>query len=87
MNALMREFEQDLSARLEMLFRRCPALCGFTVQADGPMPSHVTCSPVQNQEQAEALYGEVAEMLLELADECPEEAELLHGRTFARTVH
>ena len=57
------------------------------MQADGAMPSHVTCNSVQSQEQAEALFGEVAEMLLEFVDECPEGAEFLQGRTFARTVH
>lgn len=87
MNALMREFEQDLSVRLEMLFRRCPALCGFTVQSDGPLPSLLTCSPALTEEAAEAMLGEVAQMLLELAEECPEGARLLQGRTFARVLH
>ena len=84
---LRRRFEEDLSARLEVLFRRCPALCGFTVQSDDPMPSLLTCSPAQSEEAAEAMLGEVAQMLLELVDECPEGAELLQGRTFARALH
>jgi hypothetical protein len=95
MNALLqgigdpqrRRFEEDLSARLEVLFRRCPALCGFTVQDEAPMPAHLTCHPAQNTEQAEEMLGEVAQMLLELVEERPEGVLLLHGRTFARTVH
>ena len=95
MNALLqgigdpqrRRFEEDLSARLAVLFRRCPALYGFTVQDAAPMPAHLTCYPAPDAEQAETLLGEVAQMLLELVDERPEGAELLHGRTFARTVH
>jgi hypothetical protein len=82
-----RRFEEDLSARLEVLFRRCPALCGFTVQLEQAVPANVTCSSAQNEEQAEELLGEVAQLLLDLVDECPEGAELLHGRTFARVVH
>lgn len=94
MNALLqvqdrqrRRFEEDLSARLEVLFRRCPALCGFTVQEDVVAPSYLTCHPAQDQEGAEALLGEVTQMLNDLAEERPEGAQLLHGRTFARVVH
>jgi hypothetical protein len=83
----LRRFEEDLAARLEVLFRRCPDLCGFTVQEDVVAPGYLTCHPAQDQEGAEALLAEVTQMLSELAEECPEGAELLHGRTFARAVH
>ena len=84
---LRRRFEQDLSARLELLFRRCPALYGFSVQEQSPLPANLTCYAPPDEDQAEALLGEVARMLLELVEERPEGAELLHGRTFARTIH
>lgn len=94
MNALLqvqerqrRRFEEDLAARLDVLFRRCPALCGFTVQEDVVAPQYVTCHPAQDQEGAEALLSEVTQMLSDLAEDRPEGAELLHGRTFARTIH
>jgi len=94
MNALLqvqegqrRRFEEDLAARLEVLFRRCPALCGFTVQEDEAAPGYLTCHPAQDQEGAEELLGEVTRMLSDLAEERPEGAPLLLGRTFARTVH
>jgi len=82
-----RRFEEDLSARLGSLFESCPALCGFTVQEDAVAPGFLTCHPAQDQEGAEALLGEVTQMLEELAEERPEGAELLRGRTFARAVH
>jgi hypothetical protein len=82
-----RRFEEDLAARLEVLFRRCPDLCGFTVQEDDVAPGYLTCHPAQDQEGAEALLGEVTQMLSDLAEERPDAAQLLHGRTFARVVH
>ena len=77
--------EADLAARVDVLFRRCPTLCGFLMQ-EGDLLD-LTCHPLPNREQAEAVLGEVSQMLQELLDEQPEAAELLRGRTFARTVH
>lgn len=79
--------EADLAARVAALFGRYPALCGFSVQEDELVLSDLTCHPVPDRERAEAVLGEVAQVLLELVDEQPEAAELLRGRTFARTVH
>ena len=94
MNALLQvherqrqRFEEDLAARLEVLFGRCPALCGFTVQEEIVAPAYLTCHPAQDQDGAEALLEEVTRMLVELSEERPEGAQLLHGRTFARVVH
>lgn len=95
MNALLQpiqdpqrlRFEADLAARVETLFGRCPALCGFSVQEGDLALSDLTCHPVPDRERAEAVLGEVSQMLYELVDEQPEAAELLCGRTFARTVH
>ena len=52
---------------------------------DGPLPWHLACHPAREGEQA--ALGEIARTLLELIDERPEAAELLRGRTFARTLH
>ena len=82
-----RRFEADLAARVAALFERCPVLCGFTLHPLGPLPAQVSCHPAQYDEQMKKILGEVSEMLLELVDEQPEAAELLHGRTFARTLH
>jgi hypothetical protein len=95
MNALLqqirdrarRRFEQELSGRLEALFRECPTLCGFTVQQAAAVPERLTCHPTPTHEQAELVLGEITQMLRDLLEERPEGAQLLHGRTFARTLH
>jgi hypothetical protein len=76
---------QEIDERLEALFQRCPELHGFAVRLDRPLPWHLTCHPAHHGEQA--ALDEIAQMLIELIDERPEAAELLRGRTFARTVH
>jgi hypothetical protein len=76
---------EEIRERLEDLFQRCPQLHGFAVRLDRPLPWHLTCDPAQRGDQA--ALGEVAQALFELIDERPEAAELLRGRTFARTVH
>jgi hypothetical protein len=78
---------QEIDERLETLFRRCPQLHGFAVRPDRPLPWELTCQPAQHGEQAEAVLREIAQMLIDLVDERPEAAELLRGRTFARTLH
>jgi len=75
-----------LQDRVEELFRRCPVLCGFAV--DGELfVSELACYPALDGEQTETLRAEIALELSALLDEEPEAAELLPGRTFARTVH
>jgi hypothetical protein len=76
---------QEISERLESLFRRCPQLHGFAVRPDRPLPWHLACHPGEEGEQA--VLDEIAQMLIELLDERPEAAALLRGRTFARAVH
>jgi hypothetical protein len=87
MNAQQTRFEAELAARVTELFRRCPALHGFILDEESPLPAHVICFPAVDDEQVERILGEVSGMLYEVVDEEPELAELLHGRTFARTLH
>ncbi|MEO8719251.1 MAG: hypothetical protein ABI423_13630 [Burkholderiales bacterium] len=106
MNALQHstEFirlESDLAARLGSLFRRCPALHGFSVQPAAGLTHDRVVLGLQedlyladlvwhqplNGEQAASLVGEISEALLELVDECPEAIALLRGRTFASVLH
>jgi hypothetical protein len=84
-NGGMEAIAQEIRERLEELFRRCPQLHGFAVRTDRPLPWHLACHPAQVGEQA--ALGEIAQTLIELIDERPEAAELLRGRTFARTMH
>lgn len=106
MNALQHstEFtrlESDLAVRMETLFRRCPALHGFSVQPEAGVTNERVVLGLQddlyladvvwhqplNGEQAASLVGEISQALLELMDERPEATELLRGRTFASVLH
>jgi hypothetical protein len=80
-------FEADLADRLEVLFRDCPALCGFTIEADLSLPSNITCHLMETCGETEKIVGRVAGMLLEMVEEEPQAVELLRGRTFARVLH
>jgi hypothetical protein len=79
-------FEADLAARLDVLFRHCPALYGFTIDEHSVLPSNVTLH-VMDVGNAQAILGEVAELLVEVLEEEPEAIALLQGRTFARHLH
>ena len=79
--------DADLEARVEALFGRCPALCGFSVQVGEPFLVDLTCYPTPDGERAQVILGEVSQMLSEIEAERPEAAELLRGRTFARSLH
>jgi hypothetical protein len=106
MNALLHstEFnrlESDLAARLDTLFRRCPALHGFSVQPGSSVSRDRVVLDLQddlyladvishlplNGEQAATLVDEISQALFELVDERPEATALLRGRTFARILH
>jgi hypothetical protein len=90
----------DVAARIEELFKRLPALRGFSVQpgarltrdrSAGHLVSDLYLSdlvffPAQPEEQAAAQRDEISAELLELVDEEPEAAPMLRGRTFARSL-
>ena len=82
MSALLREV-QDL---VNMVFQRYPTLCGFSVREDMSF-SNLACYPAIAGDAAELLCEELSAALAELLDERPEIAELLRGRTLARTFH
>jgi hypothetical protein len=80
-------FEADLADRLAVLFRDCPALCGFTVEGDLTEPDNITCHLLDSYGEAEKIVGKVAGLVLEMVEEEPQAVELLRGRTFARVLH
>jgi hypothetical protein len=82
MNALLRE----VNDRVSTLFQRYPALCGFLVKEDLSF-SNVACHPALASDEAQILCEEISAALYELLEERPEAAELLRGRTLARTFH
>lgn len=93
--------EEDLAARVEIIFERCPALHGFTVQDCAALPeelrslalerelvvSDIGVYPCLNAEQCEHIYNEIAVALLDFMFERPSAKEVLRGRTFVRVLH
>ena len=93
--------ESDLASRMEMLFRRCPELHGFSVQQGPSVGRERVAQDLQpdlfladvvwhqplNGDQAATLVEEISQELLELVDERPEATALLRGRTFARVLN
>jgi hypothetical protein len=82
MNPLLQEVQEVVNT----LFQRYPTLCGFAVKDDLSF-SNVACHPALAGAEAEILCEEISVALNELLEERPEAAELLRGRTLARTFH
>jgi hypothetical protein len=82
MNPLLQEVQDAVNT----LFQRYPTLCGFSVRDDLSF-SNVACHPALASSDAEILCEEISATLHELLEEQPEAAELLRGRTVARTFH
>jgi hypothetical protein len=82
MNALHDEIQEVM----QTLFQRNPALCGFAVQEDLSF-SDIACHPALHGDEARELIDDISGALREIAEEDPEAAELLRGRTLARSFH
>ena len=101
LNTDLPAIEEDLAARLESIFDRCPQLHGFTVQDSSALPEELRCLalerelvvtdigvfPFINAEQCEVIYNEIAVALLDFLYERPSAKDALRGRTFVRTLH
>jgi len=101
LNPEMAPIEDDLAARLGVIFERCPQLHGFTVQDSSALPEElrslalekelvvtdIGVYPFINAEQCEAIYNEIAVALLDFMFERPSAKDVLRGRTFVRTLH
>lgn len=80
--------DRRIGERIDALFRRWPALCGFTVQrSSGLFIGDVTLDAPGNWTPSGALMDDIADALSELSEECPDADELLRKRTFARAFH
>ena len=77
---------QEVNDMMSTLFQRYPALCGFSVKEDLSF-SNVACHPALVGDEAQILCEEISAALNELVEERPEAAELLRGRTLARSFH
>ena len=77
-----------LAAVVDSLFRRWPALVGFSVQEAHERElvlTDVATSPWLAHTQD--LCGEIAVAMLDLIDDEPATRDLVLGRTFTRTLH
>jgi hypothetical protein len=80
--------DRRLEERIGALFRRWPALCGFTVERSGGLfIGDVTLDAPGNWAPSGALMDDIAAALSELTEECPDADEFLRERTFARAFH
>lgn len=78
-----------LAEVVESLFHRWPSLVGFSVQ-EAPLERELVLSDIVTSPwpaESLELCGAIAVALRRLIDDEPEARELLHGRTFARTLH
>jgi hypothetical protein len=101
LNADLLPIEEDLAARVDTIFDRCPALYGFTVQDCSALPEElrslalerelvvtdIGVYPYLNADQCEQIYNEIAVALLDFMFERPSAKDVLRGRTFVRTLH
>jgi hypothetical protein len=91
----------DVHARIEALFARCPALCGFCVQDRSTLPEQITENQIPDAdlyvteigiypkigtEQYADIFDEITITLSSLVTEQPNAYDVLRGRTFARRI-
>jgi hypothetical protein len=79
----MRAIETTVSE----IFAAWPELYGFSVGRIDDVLSLEDVAADPWAGRSDELPGQIATALLELINEHPETAELLRGRTFARTLH
>ena len=68
------------------LFQRLPMLCGFCLRPDLEV-AELSVFTWPGYTAGPGLEEEVMQWLIDLAEERPEAAQLMGGRTFARAVH
>lgn len=84
----MSKADIEVAAAVNKLFRRLPALTGFSVQQ--VLEHELVLADVETDlwpARSQELLGEITVALLDLVDEEPEARHLLIGRTFARKLH
>jgi hypothetical protein len=100
-NADQGRVEADVEAKIQLLFARCPSLCGFAIQdraslpaaIDGPIPdadlyvTEIGIFPRLSAEQYGDIYDEITIAISDLVHQEPKAYDLLRGRTFARVLH
>ena len=101
LNSGLAPIEEDLAARIDRLFDRCPHLHGFTVLDRSLVPGGARVAALERglfvagigiypevaPEQCERIYDEISVALLDFMLQRPEARDVLRGRTFARAFH
>jgi len=101
LNPRLPPVEEDLAARMDVLFGRCPQLHGFTVLDRSLVPGGARVAalerglfvagigiyPELTPDQCERIYDEISVALLDFMLQRPEARDVLRGRTFARAFH
>ncbi|HVL34362.1 MAG TPA: hypothetical protein VM489_01690 [Burkholderiales bacterium] len=100
--AAQKALADAVAAKINALFVRCPALCGFAVQDRAGLPKDVDPNripdadlfvteigifPKLDGEQYGEIYDEITLAISDLVYEQPQAYDYLRGRTFARTLH
>jgi hypothetical protein len=89
--AVRRERSQAMiEARVLELFQRIPVLLGFSIQEDlsiAGIELHGWPGYEWGKDFYDGVSDEISSALVSLTDEREDAAELLRGRTFARTFH
>jgi hypothetical protein len=78
--------EAIVSRHVHELFKRLPMLSGFWLRPDLKV-AELSVFTWPGYTAGAGLYEAVMQSLVEFAEECPEAAQLMRGRTFARAVH
>ena len=78
--------EAIVAQHLHKLFQRLPMLSGFWLRPDLEV-TELSVFTWPGCTAGRALYDEVMQSLVALAEERPEAVQLIRGRTFARAVH
>ena len=78
--------EEIVESHLAALFGRFPMLCGFALRRDLEV-TEVTVHCWPGYTAGEDLYQDLLQGLADLAEERPDAALHMRGRTFARMVH
>ena len=84
----MKTQQHRIEVRINALFCRWPALCGFTIGGTSELRiGELTVYRYAGGQAPGELAREIVAALGELIDECPDACELLHQRTFTRVRH
>ena len=82
-----RQHNETIVARhVRQLFQRLPMLSGFWLRPDLKV-AELSVFTWPGYTAGAELYEAVMQSLVEFAEDCPEAAPLMRGRTFARAVH